>query len=62
MLAAGDGRVDQLDVDVGQAGLPGDGPFRVAHGLALDAVDQRLELLVGDRLVRPLALLGVRWS
>ena len=37
---AGDRRVDEPDVDVGQARLPGDRPLGVAHRLALDAVDQ----------------------
>ena len=40
----GDGSVHEPDVDVGQAGLPGDGALRLAEGLTLDAVDQLLEL------------------
>ena len=51
--------VDQPDVDVGQAGLPGDRPLGLAQGRLLDHVDQLLELGLGDRLVRPLALLVV---
>ena len=49
--------MDQPDVDVGQARLPGDRPLRLAQGRLLDRVDQLLELALGDRLVRPLALL-----
>ena len=41
---AGDRRVDEPDVDVGQAGLPGDRPLGLAERLALDAVDELLEL------------------
>ncbi len=55
----GDRGVDEPDVDVGQAGLPGDRPLGLAQGLLLDAVDQLLELGLGDRLVGPLALLAV---
>jgi hypothetical protein len=54
---ARDRRVDQPDVHVGQAGLPRDRPFRLAKRLALDALDQLLELGIGDRLVRMTALL-----
>ena len=56
---ADDRRVDEPDVDVRQAGLPRDRPLRLAERLALDGVDQLLELGLGDRLVRPLALLAV---
>ena len=41
---ARDRRVDEPDVDVGQAGLPGDRPLGLAQRLALDAVDELLEL------------------
>ena len=53
----GDGRVHEPDVDVRQPGLPGDRPLGLAEGLALDAVDQLLELGLDDRLVGPLPLL-----
>ena len=56
---AGDRGVDEPDVDVGQAGLPGDRPLGLAERLALDAVDELLELGLGDRLVGLLALLAV---
>ena len=56
---AGDRRVDEADVDVGQARLPGDRPLGLAQRLALDVVDELLELGLGDRLVGLLALLGV---
>ena len=49
---AGDRRVDEPDVDVRQAGLPDDRPLRLAQRLALDVVDELLELGLGDRLVR----------
>src|SRR6476646_2817550 len=52
--------MDEADIDVGQTGLPGDGAFGFAQCLALDVVDQPLELPFGDRLVRALALLAVR--
>ena len=42
-----------------QAGLPGDRPLGLAERLALDAVDELLELGLGDRLVGLLALLAV---
>ena len=41
---AGDRRVDEADVDVGQAGLPGDRPLRLTQRLALDRLDERVEL------------------
>ena len=41
---AGDGRMDEPDVDVRQARLPGDRPFRLVERLALDDVDELLEL------------------
>ena len=41
---AGDRGVDEPDVDVGQAGLPGDRPLGLVERLALDAVDELLEL------------------
>ena len=56
---AGDGGVDEPDVDVGQPGLPGDRPLRLVERLALDGVDELLELGLGDRLVGLLALLAV---
>ena len=56
---AGHGGVDEPDVDVRQARLPGDRPLRLLERLALDDVDQLLELALGDRLVGLLALLGV---
>ena len=59
MRGAGHGGVDQPDVDMGQTGLPGDGPLRLAQRLLLDGVDELLELGLGDRLVGPLALLAV---
>ena len=37
-------RVDEPDIDVRQPGLPGDRPLGLAERLALDAVDQLLEL------------------
>src|SRR6476661_4418429 len=52
--------MDEADIDVGQTGLPGDGAFGFAQCLALDVIDQPLELPFGDRLVRALALLAVR--
>ena len=56
----GDRRMDQPDVDVGQARLPGDRPLGLAQRLALDAVDQASGArCFGDRLVGPLALLVV---
>ena len=58
-LGAGDGRVDQPHVHLRQAGLPGDRPLGRAQRLALDAVDQLLQLGVGDRRVGALALLRV---
>ena len=54
-----DRRVDEPDVDVRQAGLPGDRALGLAQRLALDDVDQLLELRLGDRLVGALALLAV---
>ena len=45
---AGHGGVDEPDVDVRQAGLPGDGPLGLVHRLALDAVDELLQLRVAD--------------
>ena len=56
---ADDRRVDEPDVDVRQAGLPGDRALGLAERLALDRVDQLLELGLGDRLVGPLALVVV---
>jgi hypothetical protein len=56
---AGDGRVDEPDVDVGQPGLPGDGPLRLVECLTLNGVDELLELGFGDRRVGLLALLAV---
>ena len=56
---AGDGGVDEPDVDLGQAGLPGDRPLGLAQRLALHAVDELLELRLADRLLRLLALLAV---
>ena len=43
----------------GQAGLPGDRPLGLVERLALDDVDELLELGLGDRLVGLLALLAV---
>ena len=54
-----DRRVDEPDVDVRQAGLPGDRALGLAQRLALDDVDELLELGLGDRLVGALALLAV---
>ena len=51
--------VHEPDVDVRQAGLPGDRPLGLVERLALDGVDQALELGLGDRLVGLLALLAV---
>ena len=59
---AGHGGVDEPDVDMGQTGLPGDRPLGLAERLALDAVDELLELGLGDRLVGPLAFLAVASS
>ena len=56
---AGDRGVDEPDVDVGQPGLPGDRPLGLVERLALDDVDEALELGLGDRLVGLLALLAV---
>ena len=56
---ADDRGVDEPDVDVRQARLPGDRALGLAERLALDGVDQLLELGLGDRRVRPLALLAV---
>ena len=56
---AGDRGVDQPDVDVRQPGLPGDRALGLVERLALDDVDELLELGLGDRLVGPLALLAV---
>ena len=44
---------------MGQAGLPGDRPLGLAQRLALDVVDELLELVLGDRLVGLLAFLAV---
>ena len=55
----GDRGVDQPDVDVGQAGLPGDRSLGLAERLALHGVDEPLELGLRDRRVGLLALLGV---
>ena len=55
---AGHRRVDEPDVDVRQPGLPGDRALGLAERLALDDVDELLELGLGDRLVRLLALLA----
>ena len=41
---AGHRRVDEPDVDVRQPGLPGDRPLGLAERLALDDVDELLEL------------------
>ena len=54
-----DGRVDEADIDVRQARLPRDRSFGFTKGLALDEVDQLLELAFADRLIRFLALLAV---
>ena len=62
MLGAGDRRVDQPDVDVRQPGLPGDRPLGLAERLALDAVDEPLELGLRDRGVGLPAFLAVRRS
>ena len=56
---AGDRGMDEPDVDVRQPGLPGDRPLRLVERLALDDVDEPLELGLGDRLVGLLALLAV---
>src|SRR4029079_10743336 len=56
---ARDGGVDQPDVDVRQACLPGGRPLGLVQRLALDGVDELLELGLRDRLVGPLALLAV---
>src|SRR4029079_19325133 len=55
-----DRRVDEPDIDVRQAGLPRDRPLGLAERLALDRVDQLLELRLRDRLVRAPALVVVR--
>ena len=55
---AGHRRVDQADVDVGQAGLPGHRPLRLAQRVAFDRLDERLQLARADRLVGLLALLA----
>ena len=57
---ADDRAVDEPDVDVRQAGLPGDRPLGLLERLALDAVDELDELGVGDRELGLLALLGER--
>src|SRR5207249_5353395 len=51
--------MDEPDVDVREAGLPGDRPLGLAERLALDGVDQLLELCLGDRRVRALPLVAV---
>src|SRR4249919_2264062 len=56
---SGHGRVDEPDVDVRQPGLPRDRALRLMERLALDDVDELLELALGDRLVGSLALLAV---
>ena len=56
---ARDRGVHETDVDVGQPGLPGDRPLGLVERLALDDVDEALELGLGDRLVGLLALLAV---
>ncbi len=56
---AGHRGVDEPDVDVRQPGLPGDRPLGLVERLALDDVDELLELGLGDRLVGLLALLAV---
>ncbi len=54
-----DGGVDEADVDVWEAGLPGDRAFGFPESFALDEVNELLELGLADRLVRLLALLAV---
>src|SRR5439155_12345289 len=56
---ADDRGVDEPDVHVRQAGLPGDRPRGLPERLALDRVDQALELRLRDRLVWALALVAV---
>ena len=55
----GDGGVHEPDVHVRQAGLPRDCPLGLAQRLALDAVDQFLELRLGDRKIWFATLLRV---
>ena len=59
-LGAGHRGVDQPHVHLRQARLPGDRPLGLAQRLALDAVDQLLQLGVGDRRVGAPALLRTR--
>ena len=56
---AGDGGMDEPDVHVRQAGLPRDGPLGLVERLALDGIDELLELAFGDRLLRLPAFLAV---
>ena len=56
---ARDRGVDQAHVDAGQTGLPGDGPLGLQERLALDALDELVQLLLRDGRVRLLALLAV---
>jgi hypothetical protein len=52
--------MDEADVDLRQTGLPRDRPLCLSQGLALDRVDELLELGLRDRLVGLAALLAVR--
>ncbi len=54
-----DGGMDQAHVHGWQTRLPGDGPFRFQQRLALDALDEPIELGLRDGRVRALALLAV---
>ena len=54
---ADDGGVDQAHVDALQAGLPRHRALRLAHRLALDALDELAQLRLGDGQVGLHALL-----
>jgi len=56
-LSAGDGGVDETDIDLCQARLPGNCALGFTQGFALDTVDEALQLGFGDHRVGPLALL-----
>ena len=56
---AGHRRMDEPDIDLRQTRLPGDRALCLHQRLALDGIDESLELGLGDRLVGLLALLAV---
>ncbi len=58
----GDRGVDQPDIDAGQTGLPGDRPLGLQQRLALDSLDELVQLLLRDGRVRLAGAPGCGWS